>query len=70
MWLGFYLLITSAAAASVLEFANSVTMLYTSVRMVVLGVGDTYVMIWEDGFIGWDLEHHYDALDEIWVRSG
>lgn len=53
------------APQSVKELCNSANFLYTYIRLVALGVDDTYIMIWEDGTIRWDLKHYYDKLDEI-----
>ena len=46
------------APKSVQELVDSANTLYTNIRMVALGVDETYIMIWEDGKIRWDLKEH------------
>lgn len=55
----------SRAPRSVKELANLAQYTYTSIRLVALGVQNTYVMIWEDGTMMRDLKDCYDALEEV-----
>jgi hypothetical protein len=47
------------------ELIPSADSFYTNVRMVALGVDDTFIIIWEDGTIRWNLKEHYNALDKV-----
>jgi len=58
-------LVSPHSPTSVLELANSAEKFCTHLRMAALGVDGTYIMIWEDGTIRWDLKTHYDQLDSI-----
>ena len=53
------------ASKSVQELLKSASNFYTSIRLVALGVSETYIIIWEDGTIRWDLKHHYGILDDV-----
>ena len=53
------------APTSVKELIKSAHTLYTSIRLVALGVQDTYIIIWENGMMRWDLKDQYAALDSI-----
>jgi hypothetical protein len=56
---------SSVAPKSVQELITSADTLYTNVRMVALGVDDTFIVIWENGTIRWNLKKHYNALDNV-----
>ena len=53
------------APKSVKELINSAHTLYTSIRLVALGVQGAYIIIWENGMMRWDLKDQYPALDDI-----
>lgn len=53
------------APTSVKELINSAHTLYTSIRLVALGVQGAYIIIWENGMMRWDLKDQYTALDSI-----
>lgn len=53
------------APQSVKELTGSANMVYTNIRLAALGVDETYILIWENGTIRWDLKNHYNDLDEI-----
>ena len=53
------------APTSVKELIKSAHTLYTSIRLVALGVQGTYIIIWENGMMRWDLKDQYTALDDI-----
>lgn len=68
-WLRFGGFICSPyAPASVTELANSAETLYTTIHLVALGVDDTYIMIWENGRMRWNLKTHYSTLDNILAK--
>jgi hypothetical protein len=54
-----------AAPKLIQELILSAHRFYTNVRMVALGVDDTFIIIWEDGTIRWNLKEHYNALDNV-----
>lgn len=54
-----------ATPQSVKELVGSATMLYTSLRLVALGIDETYILIWENGVVRWDLKDYYNDLDGI-----
>lgn len=56
------------APQSVEELLASAQFLYTSIRIVALGVHDTYIIIWDDGTMRWSLKSHYPALDNVLSR--
>ena len=58
-------MIGQEAPKSVKELINSAHTLYTSIRLVALGVQDAYIIIWENGMMRWDLKDQYPALDDI-----
>ena len=59
------------APKSAKELINSAHTLYTSIRLVALGVQDAYIIIWENGVMRWDLKDQYAALDIIlWKCDG
>ena len=53
------------APTSVKELINSAHTLYTSVRLVALGVQGAYIIVWENGMMRWDLKDQYEALESI-----
>jgi hypothetical protein len=54
-----------AAPKLIQELILSADRFYTNVRMVALGVDDTFIIIWEDGTIRWNLKEHYNVLDNV-----
>ncbi|KAM3065486.1 hypothetical protein ACMFMG_011627 [Clarireedia jacksonii] len=53
------------APQSVQEFCRSTEFTYTHIRLVALGVNDSWIIIWENGEMKWDLKNCYPALDHI-----
>ena len=58
-------MIGQEAPTSVKELINSAHTLYTSIRLVALGVQGAYIIVWENGMMRWDLKDQYTALDSI-----
>jgi hypothetical protein len=53
------------APQRVQELCNSAEFTYTHVRLVALGVNDSWIIIWENGEIRWNLKDCYPALNDI-----
>ena len=56
------------APTAVQELISSANTMYTTIRIVALGMDDTYIVIWEDGTIRWNLKDHYKVLDKILAK--
>jgi hypothetical protein len=56
---------SSVAPKLVQELITSSDTFYTNLSMVALDVDDTFIIIWENGTIRWNLKKHYNALDNI-----
>jgi hypothetical protein len=53
------------APQPVQELCKSAEFTYTHVRLVALGVNDSWIIIWENGVMRWDLKDSYPALNDI-----